>query len=89
MSWMAAFAHLRGVSPVPASSGKVQRNRLNRGGDRQANQALRRIVMTRMSSDPSTRAAVDRRTKEERSKRVIRILKRYVVREVYRQLPRA
>jgi len=86
----AAFAHLCGVSPVPASSGKVQRNRLNRGGDRQANQALWRIVMTRMSFDPRTRAYVDRRTKEGRSKReVIRILKRYVVREVYRQLPRA
>jgi transposase len=85
----AAFAHICGVAPVPASSGKVTRHRLDRGGNRQANAALWRIVMTRLACDPETKAYVERRTKEGRSKReVIRILKRYVAREVYRNLPR-
>lgn len=80
----AAFAHLCGTSPIEASSGKVTRRRLNRGGDRQANQALWRIVMTRMVSDPDTRAYVERRTKEGKSKReIIRCLKRYVARELF------
>ena len=84
-----AWAHLCGVAPIEASSGKVTRYRLNRGGDRQANAALWRIVITRMSSDPRTRAYVARRTAEGRSKgEIIRILKRYVAREVYRSLPR-
>jgi transposase len=84
-----AWAHLCGVAPIEASSGKVTRYRLNRGGDRQANAALWRIVITRMSSDPRTRAYVARRTAEGRSKgEIIRILKRYVAREVYRNLPR-
>jgi len=83
----AAFARLCGVAPIEASSGKVTRHRLNRGGDREANQALWRIVMTRLSFDPRTREYMERRTKEGRSKReVIRILKRYVAREVYRHL---
>ena len=86
----AAFAHLCGVAPIHASSGKTTRHRLNRGGNRQANHALWRIVFTRMSSDPRTRAYVERRTIEGRSKReIIRVLKRYVAREVYRHLPRA
>jgi transposase len=85
----AAWAHLCGVAPIEASSGKVTRHRLNRGGDRQANAALWRIVITRMSSDPRTRAYVTRRLDEGRSKgEIIRILKRYVAREVYRHLPR-
>ena len=85
----AAWAHLCGVAPLQASSGKVIRHRLDRGGDRQANQALWRIVMVRMSTDARTRAYVERRTKEGRSKReIIRILKRYVAREVYRLLSR-
>jgi len=85
----AAFAHLCGSSPIDASSGLVVRKRLNRGGDRRANEALWRIVMVRMVSDPSTRFYVERRTKEGLSKReIIRCLKRYVAREVYRQLPR-
>jgi transposase len=80
----AAFAHLCGVSPIEASSGKVTRHRLNRGGDRQANQALWRIVMVRMVSDPDTRAYVERRTKEGKSKReIVRCLKRYVARELF------
>jgi transposase len=80
----AAFAHLCGVSPIEASSGKVTRYRLDRGGDRQANQALWRIVMVRMVSDPDTRAYVERRTTEGKSKReIMRCLKRYVARELF------
>jgi transposase len=85
----AAWAHLCGVSPIEASSGKVTRHRLNRGGDRQANHALWRIAMTRMSNDPRTRDYVARRLDEGRSKlEIIRVLKRYIAREVYRHLPR-
>jgi transposase len=85
----AAWAHLCGTAPIPASSGKVTRWRLNRGGDRQANRALWGIVITRLRNDPRTRAYMDRRLAEGRSKpEVIRILKRYVAREVYHHLPR-
>jgi len=85
----AAWAHLCGVAPIEASSGKVTRHRLNRGGDRNANQALWRIVMTRIATDPRTKDYMERRTKEGRSKReVIRVLKRYVAREVFKHLPR-
>jgi transposase len=85
----AAWAHLCGVSPIEASSGKIIRRRLNRSGDRQANHALWRIAMTRMSSDARTRAYVERRLEEGRSKpEIIRMLKRYIAREVYRHLPR-
>jgi transposase len=83
----AAWAHLCATAPIPASSGKVTRHRLNPGGDRQANHALYRIVITRMSSHPATRAYVDRRTKEGLSKKeIIRCLKRYAAREVYPHL---
>jgi transposase len=83
----AAWAHLCGAAPIPASSGKVTRWRLNRGGDREANHALWRIVITRMSSHPQTRAYVERRTKEGLTeKEIIRCLKRYVARQVYRHL---
>jgi transposase len=86
----AAWAHLCGVAPIPASSGKVTRHRLNRGGDRQANSALWRIVLVRLNCDPGTQAYMDRRLTEGRSKReIIRILKRYVAREVYQHLPRS
>jgi hypothetical protein len=79
-----AFAHQCGVAPLPASSGRTVRHRLNRGGDRQANHALWRIVMVRMSYDPQTKAYVARRTTEGLSKReIVRCLKRYVAREVY------
>jgi hypothetical protein len=62
---------------------------LDRGGDRQANSALWRIVMVRIAHDPDTTAYFERRVKEGRTKpEVIRILKRYVAREVYRHLPR-
>lgn len=85
----ATFAHLCGVAPIDASSGLITRKRLNRGGDRSANQALWRIVMVRMVAEPRTRAYVARRTKERRSKReIIRSLKPYVARELYRCLPR-
>jgi len=78
----AAWAHLCATAPIPASSGKVTRHRLNRGGDRQANHALWRIVITRMSSHPATRAYVQRRTAEGLSKKeIIRCLKRYAARE--------
>ena len=85
----AAWAHLCGTAPIPASSGKVTRYRLNRGGDRQANCALWGIVITRLGNDPRTKAYMTRRLAEGRSKpEVIRILKRYVAREVYHRLPR-
>lgn len=80
----AAFAHLCGVSPLDASSGKQLRHRLNRGGDRQANSALWRIVVTRMASDPRTQRYVERRCKEGLTKaEAMRCLKRYVAREVF------
>jgi hypothetical protein len=83
----AAWAHLCAAAPIPASSGKTIRHRLNPGGDRQANHALWRIVFTRMGSDPATRAYVERRTAEGKSKKeIIRCLKRYVAREVYPHL---
>jgi transposase len=83
----AAWAHMCGVAPIPASSGKVRRQRLNRGGNREANHALWRIVITRMSSHPPTRAYVERRIKEGLTKKeIIRCLKRYVARQVYRHL---
>jgi transposase len=86
----AAFAHLCGVAPIGAGSGKTNgRHRLNYGGNRQANHALWRIVITRMSSDPRTRVYVERRLAEGLSKReIIRCLKRYVAREIWPHLPR-
>ena len=67
----AAWAHLCGAAPIPASSGKTVRRRLNPGGDRQAGHALWRIVFTRMDSDPATRACVERRTADGKSKKEI------------------
>ena len=86
----AAFAHLCGVAPIPASSGKTVRHRLSRLGDRQANRALFLIVLGRMHRDERTRAYVARRTTEGLSKaEIIRCLKRYVARELFPLLPRA
>ncbi|PLS85822.1 MAG: IS110 family transposase, partial [Actinobacteria bacterium] len=83
----AAFAHMCGVAPIPASSGKVVRYRLNRRGNRDANRALHVVATERMSRDDRTRAYVARRTEEGKSKReIIRCLKRYVARELYRVL---
>lgn len=81
----AALAHLCGVAPIPASSGKTTgKHRLNRGGDRAANAALYRIVLSRLRHDPATRAYVERRTATGKSKKdIIRCLKRYLVREIY------
>ncbi|MFJ1958207.1 IS110 family transposase [Streptomyces microflavus] len=82
-----AFAHLAGVAPIPASSGCTHRHRLNRGGDRAANNALHTIVLTRMRFDERTRAYVERRTKEGLNKKdIMRCLKPFVAREVYRAL---
>jgi transposase len=83
----AAFAMLCGAAPLPASSGKTTRHRLNRGGDRQANAALYRVVLSRLRWDPRTRAYMQRRTKQGLSKKeIIRCLKRYVARELYQQI---
>jgi transposase len=83
----AAFAHLCGVAPIPASSGKIVRHRLNRHGNRDANRALYVIALGRMSRDERTRAYVARRTKEGKTKKeIIRCLKRYIARELYRIL---
>ena len=83
-----AFARLCGVAPIAASSGKTVRYRLNRGGDRQANAALWRIVLVRMATDPATKTYVQRRTKDGLSKpEIMRCLKRYVAREVFQLLP--
>jgi len=80
----ASFAALCGVSPVEASSGQTQRRRLNRGGDRRANAALYRIVLSRLRWDPRTQTYMTRRHAEGRTRReVIRCLKRYVAREVF------
>jgi transposase len=80
----ASFAALCGVSPIPASSGRTTRHRLNRGGNRDANYALWVIAMVRMSHHPETRRYVDRRTTEGLSKReILRCLKRYIAREAY------
>ncbi|MCA1704463.1 MAG: IS110 family transposase [Actinobacteria bacterium] len=80
----AAFAMLCGAAPLPASSGKTNRHRLNRGGDRQANAALYRIALCRLRWDPRTRDYVDRRTKDGMSKKeIMRCLKRYIAREIY------
>ena len=86
----ATFAHLCGVAPIDASSGKHERHRLNRGGDRQANSALWHIVITRMVCDECTRAYINRRLAEGRTKKeAIRCLKRYIAREIYQHLPPA
>ncbi|HLI56357.1 MAG TPA: IS110 family transposase [Actinomycetota bacterium] len=83
----AAFAMLAGVAPIPASSGVTNRHRLNRFGDRQLNRALHTVVINRIRLDPATQAYVEVRTKEGKSSREIkRCLKRYVARQLYRQL---
>ena len=85
-----SWAHLCGVCPIPAGSGKTDgRHRLNRGGDRQANAAFYRIVLTRMSSHPATKTYVARKRAEgKNTPEIMRILKRYVARETFKHLPR-
>lgn len=83
----AAFAALAGAAPLPASSGNTTRHRLSRSGDRQLNRSLDIISRVRMSNDPTTRAYVERRTAEGRTRREIRrCLKRYIARQLFRQL---
>jgi transposase len=83
----AALAHLCGAAPIPASSGRTDRHRLNRGGDRAANNALHTITLCRMRYDPRTKAYIDRRTKQGLTKKeIMRCLKRYIVREVHTAL---
>lgn len=83
----AAFAALSGTSPLPASSGNTTRHRLNRGGDRRLNRALASIALTRMAHHKDTRAYVERRRAEGRtSKEIKRTLKRYIARQLFRQL---
>jgi transposase len=83
----AAFASLAGASPIPASSGMTVRHRLNRGGDRQLNRALHVVVINRIRTDEATRAYVERRRAEGKTEREIkRCLKRYVARQLFRQL---
>jgi len=78
---------LCGAAPLPASSGRTNRHRLNRGGDRQANAALYRIVLCRLRWDTRTRTYAQRRTTEGMNKKeIIRCLKRYIAREVYTTL---
>jgi transposase len=83
-----SWAHLCGVCPIPAGSGKTDgRHRLNRGGDRQANAAFYRIVLTRMSRDPKTKAYVARRRNEgKNTAEIMRCLKRYVARETFKHI---
>lgn len=86
----AAFAHLTGTAPIPASSGQTRRHRLSRGGDRQANNALHTIAITRLRHDERTRDYAERRTREGLSKKdIIRCLKRYIAREVHKALTSA
>lgn len=83
----AGFAALCGASPIEASSGKVNRHRLNRSGNRQANHALWTIAMTRLRSDETTKAYMVRRTAEGKTRReIVRCLKRYIAREMFQLL---
>ena len=83
----AAFAMLAGTAPIPASSGLTTRHRLNRSGDRQLNRAIHTIVLARLHYDTATRAYAERRRAEGKTDRDIkRCLKRYITRQLYRQL---
>lgn len=83
----AAFASLSGTAPIPASSGLTTRHRLNRSGDRRLNSAIHIIVICRLRTDPATRAYAERRRSEGKTNReIIRCLKRYVARQLFKQL---
>jgi transposase len=87
--WSQGGAKLCGACPIPASTGKTSRHRLNRGGNRQANAALHRVVVVRMRRHGPTLGYVRRRTAEGKSKaEIIRCLKRYVAREIFGYLCR-
>lgn len=84
-----AFASLAGIAPIDVSSGKTVRHRLNVGGDRQLNRAVHTIALVRLIRDPRSRAYLERRLNEGVTRRqVLRSLKRYVIREVFRKLDR-
>ena len=86
----AALASLAGTCPVPASSGNTVRHRIYRGGDRRLNRALTTVVIVRMRTDPNTRAYVSRRRAEGRTtKEIMRSLKRYITRQIFRTLAAA
>jgi transposase len=83
----AAFARLAGAAPIPASSGQTIRYRLDRSGDRKLNRTLHQIILTRRRTHAPTIAYIDRRTQEGKTRReVIRCLKRYLARNLYRLL---
>ena len=83
----AAFAAIAGVSPIPASSGNTSRHRLNRHGDRQLNRAIHIIARSRMMTDATTKAYIERRTNEGKTRREIhRCLKRFIARSIYHSL---
>lgn len=83
----ATFAKLVGVAPLPASSGKTRRHRLNRGGDRQPNSALYMVIIGRMKTHPATLDYVQRRTSQGlTTPDIIRCLKRHLARSIYRAL---
>jgi transposase len=85
--WEVLGPGLCGTAPIPASSGRTDRHRLNRGGDRHPNNALWRIALVRMHCHPPTRAYVERRTQQGLSKLdIMCCLKRYIAREVYQHL---
>jgi transposase len=83
----AAFARCNGTAPLPASSGKTIRHRLNRGGDRQVNNAIHTIAVIRAKHQPETRAYLDRRIREGKTKReAMRALKRHISRDLFKRL---
>ena len=83
----AALAHLCGVAPISASSGRTDRHRLNPGGDRQANRAIHVVVMTRLRHHDQTKAYAERRKGQNlTTKEIMRCLKRHVTRELYKAL---
>ncbi len=83
----AAFARCNGTAPLPASSGQTIRHRLNRGGDRQANNAIHTIAIIRAKHQPETRAYLERRISEGKTKReALRALKRHISRDIYKRL---
>jgi transposase len=83
----ACFARHAGTAPIPASSGNTTRHRLHRGGDRQLNRAIHIIALSRARTDPATRAYLDRRHNEGKTKKeAIRCLKRHLARRIWRLL---
>ena len=87
LSGEAAFARCNGTAPLPACSGKTIRHRLSRGGDRQANNAIHTIALSRSLHDPDTRAYLERRVEEGKTRReAMRCLKRHLSRSLYKRL---